>query len=300
MNNKSKTIAVLMGGVSSEREVSIASGKAIVNALSSLGYNVIEHDISSTDINFNNLNIDLAFIALHGQYGEDGTIQAQLENMKIPFTGSCSFSSKNTFDKIKTRKILEKSSIPIAEGEVIYEMDKLSIDFPIVLKPPREGSSVGCNIVMNSQDYEDAYIDTYSYSKEILVEKYIHGRELTVGIIGDKILPVLEIFTADSWYNFDSKYKDIKTTYEVPANLEKSVEVKIKSIALDVYKSLGARDFARIDFRLSSDNKPYVLELNSIPGFTKNSLLPKAAAAVGINFINLCQKIVEIALARNE
>lgn len=179
-------------------------------------------------------------------------------------------------------------------------MDKLSIDFPVVLKPPKEGSSLGCNIVMNSQDYEDAFIETYSYSNEILVEKYIHGRELTVGIVGDKILPVLEVFTANGWYNFDSKYKDVKTDYEVPANLEKSIEVKIKSIALDVYKSLGARDFARIDFRLSSDNKPYVLELNSIPGFTNNSLLPKAAAAIGINFIDLCQKIVEMALARNE
>ena len=123
MNNKSKTIAVLMGGVSSEREVSIASGKAIVNALSSLGYNVIEHDISSTDINFNNLNIDLAFIALHGQYGEDGTIQAQLENMKIPFTGSCSFSSNNTFDKIKTRKILEKSS----NATIVFPLASLNL-----------------------------------------------------------------------------------------------------------------------------------------------------------------------------
>ena len=300
MDNESKSIAVLMGGISSERDISMASGKAIVNALTYLGYRVIEKDIITTDSNFDDLDTNLVFIALHGQYGEDGIIQAQLEDMKIPFTGSCSSASKNIFDKIKTRKILKDSNIPIAEGEVIYEMEELSIDFPVVLKPPREGSSLGCNIIMNSQDYEDAFSNTYEYSKEILVEKYIHGRELTVGIVGNEILPILEIFTADDWYNFNSKYKDTNTNYEVPANLDKSVELEIKSIALDAYKSLGARDFARIDFRLSLDNKPYVLELNSIPGFTKNSLLPKAAAAVGINFNDLCQKIVEIASARYE
>lgn len=287
-----KNIAVIMGGISSERDISISSGKAVSNALKKIGYNVKEIILNDTSINFDKINIDAVFITLHGSFGEDGRIQSLLDKKKIPYTGSSAESCRLSFDKIKSRALLKKNNIPIPLGEVIENSSELSLSFPVIIKPPTEGSSIGCYLVRNKKDWEASFNITQSISKKVLVEKYIEGRELTVGIIGDKILPAVEIKPYKGWYDFNAKYKNINTKYIVPANLDENILNKINNITKQTFRIFGASGFGRVDFRLSNENKLFVLELNAIPGFTKSSLLPKAAKAAGISFEKLCDLII--------
>lgn len=288
-----KNILVLMGGISSERNISISSGKAISKGLKESGYNVSEFIIDNPSIECDLKNYDLVFIALHGVFGEDGKIQKILDDIDIPYTGSSSESCKISFNKIITKEILYKNNIRVPNGVVVKDKSYPNISFPLIIKPACEGSSVGCNFVKNKSEWHSAYESTSSISKQILVEEFIPGKEITVGIVGKRVLPVLEVVPFQGWYDFNSKYKSKNNKYIVPANLPKSVTKKLQSIALEVFNVLGASGFGRIDFRLSDKNEPYVLELNSIPGFTKNSLLPKAANAAGISFSDLCSIIVE-------
>ena len=288
-----KNILVLMGGISSERNISISSGKAISKGLKESGYNVSEFIIDNPSIECDLKNYDLVFIALHGVFGEDGKIQKILDDIDIPYTGSSSESCKISFNKIITKEILYKNNIRVPNGVVVKDKSYPNISFPLIIKPACEGSSVGCNFVKNKSEGHSAYESTSSISKQILVEEFIPGKEITVGIVGKRVLPVLEVVPFQGWYDFNSKYKSKNNKYIVPANLPKSVTKKLQSIALEVFNILGASGFGRIDFRLSDKNEPYVLELNSIPGFTKNSLLPKAANAAGISFSDLCSIIVE-------
>ncbi len=287
-----KKIAVLMGGISSERDISIASGKAVSKALNLLGYDVSEILLESTSFDIDNKEFDLVFIALHGSFGEDGQIQSILEEKKINFTGSSKDSCLKSFDKIVTRNILIKHNILVPIGEVINSPTDLTIPFPIVIKPPTEGSSIGCHLVKNQKEFNAAFKSTSSISTDVLVEEYIPGREITVGIVEGKVLPVVEIIPSDEWYDFNAKYKNNETLYDIPAKLDKLVSKNLQTIAMKVFDLLGASGFARIDFRLTNDNKAYVLELNSIPGFTEKSLLPKAAKSAGISFSELCKIIV--------
>ena len=282
-----------MGGISSERNISISSGKAISKGLKESGYNVSEFIIDNPSIECDLKNYDLVFIALHGVFGEDGKIQKILDDIDIPYTGSSSESCKISFNKIITKEILYKNNIRVPNGVVVKDKSYPNISFPLIIKPACEGSSVGCNFVKNKSEWHSAYESTSSISKQILVEEFIPGKEITVGIVGKRVLPVLEVVPFQGWYDFNSKYKSKNNKYIVPANLPKSVTKKLQSIALEVFNVLGASGFGRIDFRLSDKNEPYVLELNSIPGFTKNSLLPKAANAAGISFSDLCSIIVE-------
>ena len=283
-----------MGGISSEREISIASGNAVVEGLTAAGHQAYPVLLNENALSWDS-HLEIAFIALHGRFGEDGGIQSYFESNGIPFTGSSSKSARCSFDKVRTRERLLQEKIRIPKGELIEGIDQRTLSMPVVIKPPCEGSSVGCEIIQSERDWKRAFPITASINRSVLVEEYIAGRELTVGILGDETLPIVEVEPAGDWFDFQSKYRSDQTRYEVPARLDVEAASQIKEIALDVYRALGARGCARVDFRLDESGIPYVLELNSIPGFTPKSLLPKAAAAAGISFPQLCDRVVELA-----
>ena len=287
-------VAVLKGGISSEREVSLKSGAAIAQGLREGGYDVTEIDIESKNFLIPE-GIEAVFVALHGQFGEDGGIQQKLTELGIPFTGSGAESSRVSFDKVLTRDCLEQNGVPVPAGEVIEFSKDRKLPVPLVVKPPREGSSMGCHLVFEESAWEAAFADAASYSPDVLVEEYIPGRELTVGVVDGQVLPVVEIKPDGEWYDFEAKYLKKDTTYVCPAELDPDLEEQLQSIALKTFQCLEASAFGRVDFRLSPENKPYVLELNAIPGFTATSLLPKAALAAGIGFPELCCRIMELA-----
>jgi D-alanine-D-alanine ligase len=294
MGKRFSRVAVLMGGVSSEREISLRSGAAIAQGLRDGGYDVEEVDIVSEEFTIPD-GVEAVFVALHGRFGEDGGIQRVLVDLQLPFTGSGAESSRVAFDKILTRDQLGQHGIPVPPGEVLNCSDKRTIPFPLVVKPPREGSSVGCHLVFAEPEWETAFADAVQFSGEALVEEYIPGRELTVGIVDGQVLPVVEIKPAAEWYDYHAKYVTGDTEYAVPAELDPDIGELLQSIALETFQCLNAEGFGRVDFRLSPQNRPYVLELNSIPGFTATSLLPKAAQAAGIGFSELCCRIMELA-----
>ncbi|HBO88149.1 MAG TPA: D-alanine--D-alanine ligase, partial [Verrucomicrobia bacterium] len=268
MSHSLHKIAVLMGGVSSESEISMASGKAVANGLRAAGFSVVEEEITSPDIALDS-SVDLAFIALHGSFGEDGVVQQRLLDLAIPFTGSSVVSCENSFDKVKTRSILRQLGVPVAAGEVLQFAHERTLPLPVVVKPSREGSSMGCHIVRHEEEWLNAFADAVLFCEDVLVEAYIPGRELTVGIVGDQILPVLEISPQGDWYDFKSKYQSDETVYQVPAELSSSISEKLQAMAWEVFNGLDAKDLARVDFRLDPANRPFVLELNAIPGFTE-------------------------------
>lgn len=283
-----------MGGISSEREVSLRSGAAVAQGLRDAGYAVTEIDVVTKSFELPS-EIEAVFVALHGTFGEDGGIQQILTDLKMPYTGSGVESCRVAFDKVLTRDRLEACGIPVPAGEVLTAADARTLPLPLVVKPPCEGSSVGCHLVFEESRWGDAFADAVRYSGEALVEEYIPGRELTVGIVADRVLPVVEIQTASEWYDFDAKYVTGETRYVVPAELPTDLTAELQSIALNTFRALDAKGFGRVDFRLSPEGNPYVLELNSIPGFTASSLLPKAAQAAGIEFPELCGQIMELA-----
>lgn len=294
MGRRFSRVAVLKGGISSEREVSLRSGAAIAQGLRDGGYEVEEIDVVSTEFGVPE-GVEAVFVALHGCFGEDGGIQQMLADRQMPYTGSGAESSRVSFDKVLTRSCLEKNGIPVPRGEVLCRAEERSMAAPLVVKPPREGSSVGCRLVFDESEWESAFAEAVQYSGEALVEEYIPGRELTVGVVDDLVLPVVEVKPAVAWYDYQAKYVTGDTEYVVPAKLAAETETLLQSIALKTFASLGAEGFGRVDFRLSPEEKPYVLELNSIPGFTETSLLPKAAQAAGIGFSELCCRIMELA-----
>ena len=303
MGRKFKRVAVLKGGISSERAVSLRSGAAIAQGLRDGGYEVEEIDITARIFSIP-AGIEAVFVALHGQFGEDGEIQRMLTDMEMPFTGSGAESSHVSFDKVLTRNRLEQFGIPIPRGELLKNATDRTIPLPLVVKPPREGSSVGCYLVFEEHAWESAFEGAVQYSGVALVEEYIPGRELTVGVVESlspeasairQVLPVVEIKPASEWYDFEAKYVTGDTQYVVPAELDTGMAEQLQSIALKTFECLDAEGFGRVDFRLSPEGNPYVLELNAIPGFTATSLLPKAAQAAGIDFSALCCRIMELA-----
>lgn len=294
MIKKYRKVAVLKGGVSSEREVSLRSGSAIAQGLREAGYEVTEIDLVSREVNIP-AGIEAVFVALHGVFGEDGELQNLLDTLGIPYTGSNAESCRLAFDKVLTRERLTQCGIPVPAGEVLSDSTARTVPIPLVVKPPCEGSSVGCHLVFDEAEWLAAFADAVHFSGTALVEAYIPGRELTVGIVGDQVLPVVEIKPVLNWYDFNAKYVTGDTTYVVPADLEPEIAALLQAIALKTFRALGAVGFGRVDFRLSPDGEPFVLELNSIPGFTATSLLPKAAQADGIPFAELCARIMELA-----
>jgi D-alanine-D-alanine ligase len=295
-------IAVLMGGPSAEREVSLRSGTAVANALSAMGAKVVPMDIHGAGFAIP-ADVDVAFLAVHGTFGEDGALQRILEDKAIAYTGSDSESSAIAFDKIAAKQAFLTAGIPTPAYEVFeggHAMGRrlARLGFPLVVKPSRQGSSVGISVVQREAELPEACEVAGRYDHRLLAEQFVSGRELTVGILDGRALPVVEIRPKHDFFNYEAKYTKGETDYFVPAALDRSIESQTKSLALRAHECLGCRDYSRVDLILSERGELFVLEVNTIPGFTETSLLPKAARAAGIEFPNLCARLVQLALAR--
>ena len=301
------TIGVILGGPSAEREISLCTGKAIASALRSTGHNVIEiGESGSIEEGLLMNHIDIVFIALHGRYGEDGTIQRFLEDVGIPYTGSGPIASHHALDKTVAKSIFVENGIPTPEYIVVEFNEKDILDriekkfsFPIVTKPADEGSSIGLSIVRSADKFANALHKAAEYNSRIIIEQYIPGKEITVGILGEAPLPVIHIVPKVGHYSYGAKYTKGMTHYIVPAELPPDVYRRVQYIGLEAHNALGCRDFSRVDMRLEPDGHPWVLEVNTIPGFTETSLLPKAAEAVEIEFSELCERILILAWERS-
>lgn len=306
-------IGVLMGGPSTEREISLKSGKAVYESLKESGIEAIAIDITSGGIEENKelikaQEIDCAFLALHGSFGEDGQIQKILDRLKIPYTGSGVSASRLAIDKIASRRLFEVSGLDVPKYDVLEKSSyKLSnrgvvmrIKAPFVVKPATHGSSVGLSIVDKKDDFHKAASLAFSFDERLIIEEYIKGREFTVGILEDKVLPVIEIIPKGRFFDYEAKYQSGMTQYVVPAELSEKITSKLKQNALMAHRVLGCYGCSRVDIILRSDNTPVVLEVNTIPGFTQTSLLPKAAKAAGIGFAQLCIKLIQLAYAKAE
>ncbi len=294
-NLKKLRIGVLMGGLSTEREISLRSGRAVCQALISKGYNAVAIDVGR-DVyeKIMKEKIDIAFIALHGKYGEDGAVQGLLEIIGIPYTGSDVLASAMSINKVLAKKIFMLNKIPTPEFAVVgvgaHGLTPLRL--PLIVKPNKQGSTIGVSIVNDKKDFTKAVKKALKYDDAVLIERFIKGRELTVGILNSKALPIIEVRPKNKIYDFKAKYTKGMTEYIAPAPLPKMLEKEVVNVALRAFNSLGCCGAARVDIMLDNKNRPYVLEVNTIPGMTELSLLPKAAACAGINFPELAEKIL--------
>jgi D-alanine-D-alanine ligase len=299
MSNKLK-IVVMLGGPSAEREVSLRSGAAVAQALRSLGHEV--HEIDPKDGRFVlPKKTDVVFLALHGTYGEDGTVQRQLEKLGATYTGCDAEASRIAFDKVLTKQLCVQARVPTAKFLVVKsETAALPKDLrlPLVVKPVRQGSSVGLQFVERAEDWQSALAEALKFDTEVLVEEKIIGRETTVGILDGKPLPVVEVRPKTGSYDYGNKYTAGRTEYFCPADFDSATTKKIQAAALGAFRAVGGRDYARVDVMVRADGEPVVLEVNTLPGMTETSLLPKAAAAAGMNYAQLCQRMVDLALKR--
>ena len=283
-----------MGGPSAENAVSKRSGAAVADGLRTAGYTVCEIDVRGHAVDLPD-DIDLAFIALHGEFGEDGAIQKLLSERGVPYTGSDPQASQASFDKRISKRIFREAGIPTPDYEILRAGDRRALPLPVVIKPPCQGSSIGVHKVFTEAKWPAACADAFRYGEEALVETYIPGRELTVGIVGDEALPVVEIVAPGGWYGYEAKYTPGSTNYIVPALIADRTAQQCRQVALRTFRALGCRGLGRVDFRMTEAGQIYVLELNNIPGFTQTSLLPKAAEAAGIKFHELCDRIARLA-----
>lgn len=326
-------IILLVGGTSTERYISKLSSKSIYNAMINLGHNVVLLDPAYGDnqptevekffdekdfgeiSNSNYIrcfnrkefeNADLVFLGLHGKWGEDGTVQAILDLMGIKYTGSKTLSSAVTMDKILSKILFDKLDIPtpkwfsfnnseMSSEEVSNKIEK-ELGYPAIIKPNDQGSTVGLSVCRNSDDVRKALSLAKDYSEKILVEEFIPGRELTVGIIGDEALPVLEIKPKHEIYDYECKYTSGMSEYIVPADIPENIAKELQMTSVKAFKALECDGYARIDFRLSPENKFYLLEINTLPGMTSLSLVPKMAKAIGMSFEQLIDKIIQLSL----
>lgn len=305
-------IGVLMGGTSSEREVSLRSGRAIVEALIRSGCLVEPIDIKTQDKAelielLGSMKLGLAFVALHGKFGEDGAIQSILEELGIPYTGSTSRVSEVAFNKVSTQKTLRASGLPVADFFVadvsLVDLDAVIQtlkDFPLVVKPSSEGSSFGVTVAHNKAELPAALDHAFEYGPKAIIERFIDGRELTVGILDHETLPIVEIRPHSQFFDYQSKYQKGLTDYIVPAQLPKEVADHVSQIALRAHQALGCECYSRVDIRLDKNNQPFILEINTIPGFTETSLFPKAARQAGVDFSNVCLKLIELAYGKKK
>tara|TARA_R110000850_G_scaffold167796_4_gene292842 strand:+ start:137 stop:1063 length:927 start_codon:yes stop_codon:yes gene_type:complete len=295
-------VAVLAGGPGSEREVSIASAKGVEAALESKVGKVSFVDVKGIDFELPE-NVDIAFNVIHGTFGEDGVLQAEMERRGVPYTGARKQSSEIAFDKILSKEAFVAAGVSTPSSEVIMiDRGKCSpgkVGIPCVVKPPREGSSVGVHLVESEAEWDAAIVDAGKYSPDVLVEQMIRGKELTVGIVGDEVLPVIHIQPRSGFYDISNKYPWMTgeggTDYFCPADLPEEVTRVVQEQAMKAHRSLGIEVYSRVDILLSEEgDRPYVLEVNTIPGMTKSSLLPKAAGAAGMDYGSLCLKIIKL------
>jgi D-alanine-D-alanine ligase len=293
-------ITVMLGGPSAEREVSLRSGASVAQALRSLGHTVSELDpreggwvlLSETDV---------VFLALHGTYGEDGTVQGQLDELGVPYTGCDAEASRIAFDKHLTKQRCVAAKVPTPRS-VLIESKKApwprGWNPPLVLKPVRQGSSVGLQFVEQVSDWGEALADALRHDSQVLVEERIVGRETTVGILEGKPLPLVEVRVKKGNYDYHNKYTPGSSEYLCPAPFDEATTARIQEAGLGAFNAIGGRDYARVDVMVRESGEPFVLEVNTLPGMTETSLLPKAAAAAGIEYPALCQRMVDLALRR--
>lgn len=303
-------IAVLYGGVSKEREVSISSSKGIIAALKENGHDVIAIDFNPEELQtIIELKVDLVFIALHGKYGEDGRVQGLLDMLEIPYVGSGVLSSALAMDKYKAKQLFEKMGIPIAKGlrfnvnqytNIRSICEKIHANFkpPFVIKPNREGSTLGLTIVKSESETEEAILKAAMSDDYIIVEQFIKGRELTVPVMGamneEEALPIIEIIPQAELYDYEAKYAVGGSEHIIPAPLTEALTELIKSYAVLAHQVLNCETYSRADFILAEDNTPYILEVNTLPGMTETSLFPDAAKEVGLSYALMMEKFIEL------
>lgn len=296
-------ITVLAGGPSDEREVSQASGRSVAAALVESGHRVSMGDISPDDLSALDRTADVVFIALHGAFGEDGVLQSELERRGIAFTGTGSAGSALAMDKVKAKARFVQEKLPTPRFDVVTapriaeSLERWRL--PVVVKPVTSGSSVNVFLAREPGEFRKALGKVIQKSGRALVEELVEGLELTVGILDNRALPVIEIRTPRMFYDYEAKYIDDRTQYLFDIDLPPELLSRIQEQSVAAAKALGCRDFCRVDWMVDRiTHEPFILEINTIPGFTSHSLLPKAAARAGISFADLCQRIVELAIAR--
>ena len=300
------TVAVVMGGRSAERDISIRSGSEVMRALHSLGYDArsLDYDERFLDA-LGQIKPDVVFIALHGPGGEDGHVQALLEYLSIPYTGSALEAAALSMDKHLTKKLLAAEGLPTPVWD-LYDLTggtlpllPGSLDLPLVIKPRFEGSSAGITIVRTHEEWTAAMLDASKSYAQILAEEYLAGREFTCAVLGEEALPIVEIIAnRDGFYSYDAKYEPGGSTHVVPAPIDDDLAARLQMLGLSAHRLLGLRDYSRTDFIVTADNRPYILEINSLPGLTPASLVPDACAAVGISFEALVERLIGYARAR--
>jgi len=302
---KNKKVGVLMGGISKEREVSLRTGEAVFEALKRCGYNALALDVGPNIVEQLQKNpIDVAFIALHGVYGEDGSVQGLLEWLKIPYTGSGVLASALAFDKAVLNNLVRQLDVLVPK-EIVFDSRHHNLDdflsmihspwsiVPVVVKPSREGSTINLSIVREAASLKGAVQLALQSDCKVLIEEYIKGKEVTVAVLNGTALPSIEIVPKDGFYDYQHKYTKGMTEYILPARISEKCRKQIAECSVKIFNAIDCAGVARADFIVTPDEKSYFLEINTIPGMTETSLVPKAAAHAGISFEDLCEMILE-------
>jgi D-alanine-D-alanine ligase len=294
-------VAVLLGGKSAEREVSLKSGGMVLAALRKKGIDA--HPFDPSEKGFENLvreRFDKVFIALHGRFGEDGTVQGILEWLGIPYTGSGVLASALAMDKLRTKRLWEAEGLPTPPYKLLEKNSDFNaiakrLGLPLMVKPASEGSSIGMSKVRAAAALDEAYALAANYDPVVIAEKFLQGTELTGAILGEEALPLIKLETPRDFYDYEAKYIANDTRYTVPCGLPDRKEHELRALCLEAFRSLGCRGWGRVDLMLSRQGRPYLLEVNTSPGMTDHSLVPMAARAVGMSYEDLCMKILQLA-----
>jgi len=302
-----KRVGVIMGGSSSEREVSLSSGRPIAEALSRLGYRAIPLDITNDTLwcRLTDEHIELAFLALHGGTGENGAVQGLLEIMEIPYTGSGILASALAMDKVMSKQVFQAAGLRVPPS-LVWDAEeapdtfdvKEKLGFPLVVKPAAEGSSIGVSVVRSEENFVSAFLDARHYGRRVILETFIPGKEIHIGILQDRAIGGVEVRPRGDFYDYRCKYTSGMTDYIIPPEIDESLYGTLAEMAEEAHRSLGCRVYSRVDFLVDSKNTPYVLEVNTLPGMTPTSLLPKIARSAGIEFEELLERILEESLKR--
>ena len=294
-----------MGGTGSERNVSLATGAGVSKALRSLGIEVVAVDVRDENFPLPK-GVDVAFNCIHGTFGEDGQLQKILEDRGVAYTGDGVEASRIAFDKILSKEKFLERGVVTPESEVVEAGQGPKMSAPLVVKPARQGSTVGIVIVKQASELDAALKEAAKFDRKLLIEKFVSGRELTIGILGDQALPIIEIIPKGGFYDFNTKYPFLNpqagasAEHVCPAKIDSTLTKKVQELALAAFRALGLVVYGRVDVLLSDKGEPFVLEVNTIPGMTEASLLPEAAAVAGINYPDLCLRIIELSRTRRE